>query len=57
MKSGKGLRRRIQLIILLPVLMALGLLGATIYVNGIDSKMGVIAVALLIVFTDVCVLI
>ena len=50
MNNGNKLKRRVQLIILLPVVMALGLLGATIYLNGISSQMGVIAVALLILF-------
>ena len=53
MNNGNKLKRRVQLIILLPILMALGLLGATIYLNGISSQMGVIAVALLIVFIAV----
>ena len=48
MNNGNKLKRRVQLIILLPVVLALGLLGATIYLNGISSQMGVIAVALLI---------
>ncbi len=50
MNNGNKLKRRVQLIILLPVVLALGLLGATIYLNGISSQMGVIAVALLILF-------
>ena len=50
MNNGNKLKRRVQLIILLPVVLALGLLGTTIYLNGISSQMGVIAVALLILF-------
>ena len=50
MNNGNKLKRRVQLIILLPIVLALGLLGATIYINGISSQMGVIAVALLILF-------
>ncbi len=50
MNNGNKLKRRVQLIILLPIVLALGLLGATIYLNGISSQMGVIAVALLILF-------
>ena len=50
MNNDKRVKRRVQLIILLPVFMSIGLLVATIYLNGFSSHMGVIAIALLVVF-------
>ena len=50
MNNDKRVKRRVQLIILLPVFMSIGLLVATIYINGASSHMGVIAIALLVVF-------
>ena len=50
MNNDKRVKRRVQLIILLPVFMSIGLLVATVYLNGFSSHMGVIAIALLVVF-------
>ena len=53
MNNDKRVKRRVQLIILLPVFMAIGLLVATVYLNGFSSHMGIIAIALLVVFVMV----
>ena len=50
MNNDKRVKRRVQLIILLPVFMSIGLLVATVYLNGFNSHMGIIAIALLVVF-------
>ncbi len=50
MNNDKRVKRRVQLIILLPVFMSIGLLVATVYLNGFSSHMGIIAIALLVVF-------
>ena len=53
MNNDKRVKRRVQLIILLPVFMAIGLLVATVYLNGFSSHMGIIGIALLVVFVMV----
>ena len=50
MNNDKRVKRRVQLIILLPVFMSIGLLVATVYLNGFSSHMGIIAIALLVIF-------
>lgn len=50
MNKEKQLKRRIQCIIILPIVLALVLLGFTIYENGLDSKIGALSVALLAVY-------
>ena len=56
MNNAKKLRRRIQYIIVIPIVLALVLLGVTIYENGLSSKMGIAGVVLLAVYLAVVVL-
>ena len=50
MSNERQLKRRIKYILIIPVLLALILLGFEIYVNGINSKVGIASLALLVVY-------
>ena len=50
MNNAKKLRRRIQYIIVIPIVLALVLLGFTIYENGVSTRMGIVGIILLIVY-------
>jgi len=50
MNNEKKIKNRIQITIVLPIILALILLGVSIYVNGLDTKIGVISVVLLVVY-------
>lgn len=56
MNKEKQLKRRIEYIIIIPIILALTLLIFTIYENGLDSKVGTISVALLVVYIVVVVI-
>ena len=49
MKNEKYLRRKIQYIILIPIVLAIILTCVTIYLNGLDSKVGTFSLAVLVV--------
>lgn len=50
MSNERQLKRRIKYILIIPVLLALILLGFEIYVNGINSKVGIASLALLVIY-------
>ena len=50
MNNEKKIKNRIQITIVLPIILALILLGVSIYINGLDTKIGVISVVLLVVY-------
>lgn len=50
MKMRKRFKRRIQIITVIPMLLALLLLGFSIFENGLDSTMGIISIILLSVY-------
>ena len=50
MKNEKYLRRKIQYIILIPIVLAIILTCVTIYLNGLDSKVGTFSLAVLVVY-------
>ena len=50
MKNEKYLRRKIQYIILIPIILAIILTCVTIYLNGLDSKVGTFSLAVLVVY-------
>ena len=50
MNKEKKLKRRIQYIIIIPIVLALALLGVTIYENGLNSNMGRVSVVCLIIY-------
>ena len=56
MNKEKQLKRRIEYIIIIPIILALTLLVFTIYENGLSSKVGTISVALLVVYIAVVVI-
>ena len=56
MNKEKQLKRRIEYIIIIPILLALTLLVFTIYENGLDSRIGTISVALLVVYIAVVII-
>ena len=56
MNKEKQLKRRIEYIIIIPILLALTLLLFTIYENGLDSRIGTISVALLVVYIAVVII-
>ena len=50
MSNERQLKRRIKYILIIPVLLALIRLGFEIYVNGINSKVGIASLALLVIY-------
>ena len=50
MKNEKYLKRKIQYIILVPIILAIILTCITIYMNGLESRVGTISLALLVVY-------
>ncbi len=50
MKNEKYLKRKIQYIILVPIILAIIITCITIYMNGLESRVGTISLALLVVY-------
>lgn len=50
MKNEKHLRRKIQYIILIPIILAVLVTCVTIYLNGLESKVGTFSLAVLVVY-------
>ena len=57
MKNEKSLRRKIQYIILIPIILAILLTCVTIYVNGLESKVGTFSLAILVVYIIISIII
>ena len=56
MNKEKQLKRKIEYIIIIPILLALTLLVFTIIENGLDTRIGTISVALLVVYIAVVII-
>ncbi len=50
MSKEKQIKKRIRYIIMIPVLMAIAICGYTIYLNGIDSRIGIISTLLIAIY-------
>ncbi|MBO4864394.1 MAG: DHH family phosphoesterase [Eubacterium sp.] len=50
MNNEKQLKRRIKYIIVIPILLALILLGFEIYENGVNSRVGMVSIVLLVIY-------
>ncbi|MCR4846051.1 MAG: DHH family phosphoesterase [Eubacterium sp.] len=57
MKNEKSLRRKIQYIILIPIVLAILLTCVTIYVNGLESRVGTFSLAVLVVYIIISIII